>query len=192
MPTPLGHSLAGIAVFLANRGRPGQRTALYALGLVALANLPDIDFLPGYLFGAPRAYHWGPTHSITAAVTVGCAVGAGARLAGTTFAPVFVLATLTYGSHILMDMLLGIHNHPAVGLQVFWPFSLERHMLPWSLFLAAPRVPGRGPLGLLFSSAAFPLFAREVLVMVPTVFAAWLLGRTRTAKTETSPLRAGS
>lgn len=191
MPTPIGHSLAGLAAFLAAGRRAGARNSFRALGLVSLANLPDIDFLPGYIFGTPRAYHWGPTHSITAAITVGCVVGAGARLGGTRFAPAFLLAIVAYGSHILMDLLLGLHAHPSVGLQVLWPFSPEKFMLPWSVFVAAPKVVGRGPVGLLFSPEALPLYVREIAVMTPVVLASWLVGR-RARRAETSQFGMGS
>ena len=81
MPTPVGHSLAGLAVHLT--GRPLDRRNTHALlGLVALANAPDLDLVPGYLFGNPGAYHWGPTHSFAAAILAGTLVGILARRYG--------------------------------------------------------------------------------------------------------------
>lgn len=171
MPTPIGHSLAGLAVHLAGGAR-SPRHAVYALGLVVAANLPDIDFLPGYLTGSPRAFHWGPTHSITAAVLVALAAGLIARRLGRRFAPAFVLVGIAYGSHLLLDMSIGHIFTPSSGLQVFWPFSPGRHLLPWPVFLTAP--PGRAPLDTLFSSAAIPLILRELLVLGPVVACAWV------------------
>jgi membrane-bound metal-dependent hydrolase YbcI (DUF457 family) len=180
MPTPLGHSLAGLAVYLAARDTRPARQKLHAFGLVALANLPDIDFIPGYILGTPRAYHWGPTHSVTAALIVGCAAAAVARWTGTRFAPAFAVATLAYGSHIVLDMLLGTYsNAPSVGLQAFWPFTTERFMLPWAVFLSAPRDPISGPLGVLFSPAAVPLLARELLILGPVALVMSGLARVR-------------
>ena len=179
MPTPLGHSLAGLAVHLGRGDTASPRRFAYALGLVALANLPDIDFLPGYLGGNPRAYHWGPTHSLTATLLVGIVVGIAAWKAGERAGHGFLLASLAYGSHILLDMLIGQNEVVSGGLQLFWPFSDSRHMLPWSVFLSAP--PGLEPLATLFSPAVLPLFARETLVLAPAALAAWVSGRSRSS-----------
>lgn len=180
MPTPLGHSLAGLSVHFAAGGAPSMRSKVYGLGLIVLANLPDIDFLPGYIFGSPRAYHWGPTHSVTAAVTAGLVVGLVAWKLGTRFAPAFLLATLAYGSHLVLDMSLGRYsNAPSVGLQALWPFTTERFMFPWALFLSAPRDPHNGPLGVLFSSAIVPLLVREALVLGPLALAMLVVRRSR-------------
>ena len=150
---------------------------MLAPGLVALANLPDIDFLPGYLGGDPRAYHWGPTHSLTATVLVSLLVMAVAWKAGGRPGHAFLIAMLAYGSHILLDMLIGQNEVVSGGLLVFWPFSDSRYMLPWSVFLSAP--PGLEPLATLFSRDVLPLFVREAAVLGPAALAAWMFGRMR-------------
>ncbi|MGH7449516.1 MAG: metal-dependent hydrolase [Longimicrobiales bacterium] len=176
MPTPAGHSLAGLAVHLVAGTRPVSRPALVAACLVVLANLPDIDFVPGYLIGQPREFHWGPTHSLFAAILAGLGFGllAGRWLGG--FRTAFLLATAAYGSHIILDLLLG----PAVGsrgLQVLWPLSGTTYMAPWSVFHMFPAsVEQIGPIRTLFSRGILPLIVREAAVMIPVCLAAWVFG----------------
>src|SRR5262245_354822 len=105
MPTPLGHSLAAIAVQFAGRNRKLGPAWPSLLLLVALANLADIDFLAGYLVGHPGVYHWGPTHSLAAAVSIGSITGAFIGSVTGRYAAGVALATAAYGSHILLDML---------------------------------------------------------------------------------------
>jgi hypothetical protein len=75
----IGHSLAGLAIHLAS-GSPAA-TTLAGSGSWRLANLPDADFLPGYLISQPRAYHWDP-HSLAPALLAAACSGFWARLTG--------------------------------------------------------------------------------------------------------------
>jgi len=155
-----------------------RRRWLSVLVLVAAANLPDMDFIPGYLAGDPRAYHWGPTHSLAAAVLIGGAVGVlGGALCG-AYGNAVVLAMAAYGSHIVLDMLLG-RSAPGMGLQVFWPFSAEQFMLPWSVFSMAPRAIEGGPIAALLTREIIPVITRELLIMAPVAAASWLFARMR-------------
>ncbi|HSK18829.1 MAG TPA: metal-dependent hydrolase [Longimicrobiales bacterium] len=181
MPTPVGHGLAGLALHLGARdSAAGGRGWGLGLWLIALANLPDIDFLPGYFTGQPSAFHWSATHSVAAALIAGLAGGAFLRRWTGSFSRGFGLAFVAYGSHIVLDLLLGPGGPPAVGLQVFWPFSMERHMLPWNVFQMMP-LPGDdgGPIRALFSRQAVPVIVREVLILGPICLAAWAVGRVR-------------
>src|SRR5687767_6116382 len=107
MPTPIGHSLVGIAIGLVAGRSLTRKTWSSCLITVALANLPDVDFIPGYLAGNPREYHWTATHSLAAALTMGALVGAVVRRRGGRFGPAFAAAGAAYLSHILLDLLLG-------------------------------------------------------------------------------------
>ena len=179
MPTPIGHSLAGTAIRLAAGKSVAARWWTWPL-IVVLANLPDIDFLPGYLVGDPRKYHWAATHSIAAALIVGLLVGAVVRWRGGRFALPFTIATAAYLSHILLDTLIGPGPTPSLGLMVFWPFDTSRYMFPWSVFRMAPAsIASDGPIGALFSVGILPVIAREVLVLGPVVTACWVLARIR-------------
>src|SRR6266581_2615845 len=105
MPTPVAHCLAGTAIQFLSRGPHLRGHWRSLLLLVTLSNLPDVDFIPGYFVGDPRAYHWGPTHSLLAGVLVGGVLfmltGARSGRYGTMIA----LSSLAYLCHILLDML---------------------------------------------------------------------------------------
>ena len=172
MPTPIGHSLAGLTVQLASGKGPARHQITSALLVVIVASLPDLDFIPGYLSNEPRAFHWGPTHSLFAAVVVGCAFGCFARYQRRSFTPVFLLMTAVYASHLLLDCLLG-PGAPSIGLQVFWPFNTDRWMLPWAVFRMAPdTMDSMGPVGTLFSWEILPVVGRELLILGPALLLA--------------------
>jgi len=177
LPTPVGHSLAGLAITLASGELRERKHWPAALGLIALANLPDADFLPGYLIGEPRAYHWGPAHGLAAALAAALCAGALARAAGARFRRFFLLGLAAYSSHLVFDMLLG-PGAMSIGLQVLWPLSGERFSAPWAVFLMLPRsVEHVDPLRALFSTAVLPLVTRELAVLLPVCLGAWLLSR---------------
>jgi membrane-bound metal-dependent hydrolase YbcI (DUF457 family) len=148
-----------------------------AAGLILLASIPDIDFLPGYLVGNPRAYHWGPAHSLAAAVLAGAAAGLVASRFGRSFWRYFLLGGAACTSHLVLDMLLGPGGQ-SVGLEILWPFSTARFSAPWSVFLMLPRtVDQTGPLRALFSPVALPLMLRELAILGPVCLGAWWVRR---------------
>ena len=49
MPTCVAHSLVGYALARSTKVRFTERPGVSFLCFIILANLPDIDFLPGYL-----------------------------------------------------------------------------------------------------------------------------------------------
>lgn len=77
MPSPVGHTLAGLCGYVVAQGHvaPDRRGWLLT-GSVVLANLPDLDFLPGLLLGDPMYFHRQGRHSITTAIIVGLVVSA--------------------------------------------------------------------------------------------------------------------
>ena len=180
MPTPVGHSLAGLAVRIAAPRSVAQQRIASSVLLIVLANLPDIDFLPGYVSHDPRAYHWGPTHSVGATLIAASTVALIARWRGQRWRPWCALAALAYGSHVVLDLLMGRHAGPGVGLQVLWPFSDMRYMAPWSVFRMAPSAMVEyGPLHALFSREILPVIAREFIVLLPIVLITWWWQRSR-------------
>jgi membrane-bound metal-dependent hydrolase YbcI (DUF457 family) len=186
MPTPIGHSLAGITIQLASGHKLARHQLTSLLLILVVASLPDIDFLPGYWSGEPRAYHWGPTHSVFAALMVGAACGWVARLRGRRFGVTCLLVSAVYASHLLLDMMLGPDEAPSLGLQVFWPVNHDRWMMPFSLFrMAPPSIESIGPVETLFSREILPVVAREVMLLLPlAAFAGarhWLRLRKETA-----------
>ena len=140
MASTVGHALCGISCLLgvsgANPGRPIPLTLRSAALFMLLANLPDIDFLVGYIVAQdPNAFHQGPTHSLLFAMVAGLLAGfawrkqLGLRLASVAF-------TAAVLSHDVVDILtgpiLGFVRSP--GLALLWPFSTEKISAPFTLF----------------------------------------------------------
>ena len=68
MSSPFGHSIAGYIVDAFEpktlKVHSVKRLFLY----VFMANIPDLDFIPGFLMGRPNLLHHGISHSLGAAV----------------------------------------------------------------------------------------------------------------------------
>lgn len=93
-----------------------------------MANLPDADFLPGYLVGDPRAFHRYALHSIPAAVLAGAVAGACFWRRRGWFVSYWAVMTLIYASHVLLDLFEADAAYP-IGVQLLWPFT-ERFLCP--------------------------------------------------------------
>lgn len=145
MPSPLGHTLAGLAVGIATdpktaAGRRPFRAYLtsYAILCAFLAAAPDLDLL------LHRRIIWNfhrtATHSLfaVAAVFIVTALVTGEVtrrprrwINATTFA-------LAWASHLLMDWLGADPSRPA-GLQLLWPFSDAYFISGFDYFPATER-----------------------------------------------------
>lgn len=147
MCTPVGHSLFGVflwSVFILParqslnylwRWSRGQWDGLVLA--VLMANLCDLDYLPGLLTGDLNAWHYTFTHSIGWVVLAGAGTsliwkGLQPAVSGRTI--VLIFAALA--SHLLLDWFTASGNTHR-GLMAGWPFSLQRTTSPVSIF---PRV----------------------------------------------------
>ena len=183
MPSPVGHTLAGVSLHLFTR-RAAEPQLLRAFGLITVANLPDVDFIAGYLVGQPSVFHWGPTHSFAAAILFAAATGLIATRWQHKFKHVFWLVLAAYLSHIVLDVLTGRAEVSSVGLQLFWPFSSAHYLANVPVFLMAPHsINYAGPLRTLFSREMLPIIGRELVILLPlaTVIWLWVARRTRAA-----------
>lgn len=136
MPLPVGHTLAGYGGYVLLNHTPWPQWQKFRerfWGSILLANLPDIDFLPGIVMGQPTLFHRQATHSLTLAILVG--------LVGYWLAPRLRLRRATavlwtaglYMSHILLDMLVADKTPPG-GVQVLWPLSQNYWISPFTPF----------------------------------------------------------
>jgi len=181
MPTPVGHSLAGIAVALAGkRGRPPRDPRRFlasptTLICVALATFPDVDLL---FSGRHRT----ATHSVTATIVVAIVAAAmtardTTRRSGTSGAlsriawSAVVMYAVAHGSHILLDW-LGRDPSKLPGIQALWPLSDRRFISGWDVFPDEERRH-------IFTVAAMVrnlnVFAWELGLLGPVVIALWWL-----------------
>lgn len=99
---------------------------------LVVANLPDLDFLPGALANQPVLYHRTIAHTLPAAVVCALIVGAVLTRFGPRFWEITLLAAIVYTSHLLADMLdFGGSNF---GVQLLWPLTDHWYSIrtPWS------------------------------------------------------------
>ena len=104
------------------------------LFVIVIANLPDIDYVPGVLTGDINAYHHGYTHTLGWVFVVSCGLWLCRRAwvdtAGwTLFA--LVLAVMT--SHLLADIVTADGSFP-YGIMIFWPISDTYFISPLTVF----------------------------------------------------------
>lgn len=139
MSSTIGHALCGAACLMVARGTQPDAACFRGwkplAGFVMLANLPDLDFLAGFIFaGDVHAFHSGLSHSLFAALVATLIIG--------LFLPqgqrrgVLLWVAIAITSHIVIDLFSG----PRLGLQqsygapLFWPFDGDRVRMPVSLF----------------------------------------------------------
>ncbi len=138
MPTPLGHSLVGLAVFTLTADKRKKLLSRENMGLLALclvaANLPDVDFfhLGNNGLEVSGKHHHGATHSIGFALFIGAAVGLWGRVRGNSHA--LKLALITAGliiAHATSDIFcIDTYAINGIGVPILWPLSSEFFMVP--------------------------------------------------------------
>ena len=148
MPSPIGHSLIGAAVGAAFllRSTPGSLAGIMAevrarlgliIGCVLLANLPDVDLIPGLLTGDLNEFHRGYTHSVGWILLV----GAGIWLLSRPFRPPardlfsWWVITVVLLAHPVVDLFCEDRGEP-VGILFWWPFSRRYIQGPVDVFPA--------------------------------------------------------
>jgi membrane-bound metal-dependent hydrolase YbcI (DUF457 family) len=139
MPSPIAHSLVGIAVnrAIGPKSIPkGWLPVIARTGIVVFAsNGPDLDFLPGILVGEPSRFHHGPLHSLLAGIGFGLlAALVASRFRDRRASRTGFTMALLYCSHLLLDMMSsddGLRN----GVPLFWPVYSHALSLPLPLFI---------------------------------------------------------
>jgi inner membrane protein len=134
MATPLGHALAGYAVYNFTNAAQGRGDLSLTLLCVFMATAPDLDFLPGLLVGKPALYHQGITHSLGAALLASLAAAGVWGLRRRSFLAVFRCCFIAYLSHLILD-LLGTDKRPPYGIPLLWPISNEHFVSPVPILL---------------------------------------------------------
>lgn len=145
MPSPVAHSLIGIAIASAwllpratfrelPRHLWNHRIAL-AVGVV-LANLPDIDFIPGLLTGDLNRFHHQHTHTLGFVLFATFLVDWAWRRRADAPRTIGLLALALLGSHLVADLFIQ-DSKPPYGIMALWPFSPEYYISPIAIF---PRI----------------------------------------------------
>ena len=122
MPSPIGHSLAGIALFLVFIRRRFVEWKILLIAIVA-ALLPDGDFIFGFFVGNPNRFHHQFTHSLVFVVLAGLALALLMKVRTTkeyfSYTCLFSLMGLL---HLLLDAAC-IDTSAPFGIKLLWPFS---------------------------------------------------------------------
>jgi len=147
VPSPIAHSVVPALGFLWLRRdlktASFWKQTLFLVGGVALAVLPDADFLPGFVLGDPVRYHRGATHSLLVCLVAALALSPFFRagLPEIRRGAVTVFCVFCVCSHPLLDCLAADVSEP-YGIALFWPLSEKRFLSPISLFPPVHRLPG--------------------------------------------------
>jgi len=197
MPLPIAHSMMGYAiaeVAEATNVRLTNKKWLNVSIFVTLANLPDCDFLFGFLLGEPNRYHQWFTHSLGFAFLAG--------VAGTLFywrkkhlaenPDRFRLYGMFIGlavlSHLVLDLLTWDATPPK-GMMLFWPFDRNHYDVRWDFFLSSRR---DNVSTTFFSSLLswynFKIVLREFLIMAPLVGVVKIFERLRKMRRPSRPV----
>ena len=179
MPLPIAHSAAGLSGYFLFRKYNVDGTRKYEwllLGLcLFLANLPDLDFVPGFFCGEPGKFHHGPSHSLVVGL-VGALIFyrfVEYRLKGISKKRIFGCCLLSLLSHPILDYFSADTSKP-FGVPLFWPFDTGYYMSPVSLFRDVQR--NQDTLGAFFATiintnnawgiAVESLFAGTILFVI--------------------------
>ena len=134
MPTILTHPAVPLAIGLGLGARVVSPRLLLAGVLAAIA--PDLDVV-GFRLGIAYSDiegHRGLLHSLAFALLLGLAAAAAAGPLRTTRVRAFLFVALAAASHGFLDMM----TTGGLGVAWFWPFSGERHFLPWRVIKVSP------------------------------------------------------
>jgi membrane-bound metal-dependent hydrolase YbcI (DUF457 family) len=176
MATPLGHALAGYAVYhLSAAAKDADRAHLIWL-CILLSIAPDLDFLPGILLGKPAMYHQGMTHSLGFALIVSLTIATIYTLKGWPFPGIFTLSFFAYGSHLVLDF-FGPDGRPPYGIPLLWPFSTECFISPIPLLWGVHHVHSASGSNLEWVAGILDFYnvgaiALEIVFMAPFVLLA--------------------
>lgn len=180
MPLPILHSYAGYSIC---RFWPRTRGGGWKLFLAAavLANMADLDYLPGLWMNDAMRFHHGFTHSLGAAALCGLAAGAVAFIfKKMPFWKSSLFFSAAYASHVALDFLCD-----RGGLPIFWPLSSKIYVSPifsWlglALPVAAAAAAARPHLSIaqFLVSLTGPACLFRVQFESAVVAFGWLLGR---------------
>jgi membrane-bound metal-dependent hydrolase YbcI (DUF457 family) len=178
LASPVGHALAGLALGRLAEPRVSAASRLIVPVCIALALLPDLDFLPGVLLGNPTLYHQGESHSLGAALLVSFAVALLLARGGPQLLRIWLVCFAAYGSHLLLDY-FGTDARLPIGIPLLWPLSNATWISPVPIL---PGVHHAGAttdawLATVFSLANLRAIAIELIVVGPMLLLAELRRR---------------
>jgi inner membrane protein len=185
MPTTLAHAVAGYAASEAASTGTRTRNSWWSIALLAavVANLPDLDFVPGLIVDNIPKYHRTMSHGLPAALLV-ATIGTAAlqRWWKGAWGGLWLLIFVAYSSHLMMDVVIPDPTG-GDGLRLFWPISTTwvAHPLPFLQPLDGLRMLDHGPTNetfwsTLFSGRGAAVFLIDALIMLPLIAVGKVIG----------------
>lgn len=174
MATPIGHSLAGYAVYVFAKGAKSRGDRELMLLCIFAAMAPDLDFLPGLLVGTPALYHQGISHSLGFTLPLSLGLAGIGHLRGRSFSVVFGSCFIASLSHLVLDF-LGPDTRPPYGIPLLWPISGEYFISPVPVLLGVRHATTAGTttqdwMLRLLHWHNLAAITWEVVLMVPFIF----------------------
>ena len=177
MPSPVGHSLAGVCGYiLAQPYLPKRYRLSVLLASVFIANSPDLDILAGIILrGDPGIFHRQATHSFIVAILIGFLTAFIARSVKLKrWNWIGFWAGGLYASHILLDLFVADDSAPA-GAQAFWPLTGDYFISPIAIF-GGFDYGGSGFFGFIFSLFTWQnliVVLQEMAILIPCIWLVW-------------------
>ena len=188
MSSPIGHSFAGY-IINAYSIRSLKIQDIKTLFLcIFIANAPDLDFVPGLLFGKPNLFHHGISHSIGMGAIFSLLLASLLNIGDTEkLNKDFFLFFSLYCSHLLLDY-ISYDGRPPIGIPIFWPLSNEYFIFKY------PILPPVAHSGLthatiaqffngVFSIHNLYVVLMEFAVSLPLLLIVWILNLNRSRNT---------
>lgn len=186
MPSPVGHSLMGYLVYRVTARSVGGAGWPFMFLCLLVANLPDLDFVPGFLIGDPNRYHHGISHSVGFAALSAFAYSSLLALRKRYAASRnFLIFFSLYFSHLLLDY-LSIDNGASKGIPLLWPLSDEYYIAPFAFLPDIWRGSSSSLLGFvlgLFSTHNLWAMTVEFSLLFPLILLMLVLRRKRPIST---------
>lgn len=133
MPTPIGHTLFGLALFKLTPVGETKNDFISILLVIFAANAPDLDFVPGILVGDFNRYHQLYSHSIVFVVGFALLVFLICFSRPAQRLRFGLTAGALYASHLLLD-LISYDGAEPIGMPLLWPFSSQLFHSPYTIF----------------------------------------------------------
>lgn len=193
MPSPVAHSIVGLALGLARflprglnfrqMGRQIWKLRLDLLFCVVLACASDIDYLLGAPYRNLHKFHQRFTHTLGWLALVAVVIwGYGWLIRRDQASRAFWFIGLLLCSHLVLDYLGEDHSYP-FGIMMFWPFSDRDWLAPVPLFIS----PAKQSWHAVWTGHNLWVGLEETLVTLP-LLALVLIWKCR-APSKTDPLR---
>ena len=186
MPTSIAHAFGGLAAAEGSSTARGWSRTRVLVFCAVVANLPDLDFLPGAVLGDAGRFHRHFSHSLLATLLVALAFALWERWrrhgSRGDAARVGWLAFLVYGSHLVLDTLVATPTDTS-GVPLFAPFSPARYYTvlhlpaPLATLLELDIDKNDHFFHAVFSIRGAEVFLGHALLFAPLPIVAWLIRR---------------